>query len=138
MPLTNRSLGNQIENDFCNYLFSKGFWVHRIAQNSFGQPADVIAVKDEKAYLIDCKACTSSGFRFSRMESNQEQAMELWERCGNGTGWFAVFTNKNFYMLSLQAIKPFLKTQSGFSNDEIIKLGIPIKDWVDPLLEKPQ
>ena len=89
--MTNKKLGNSFEAEFCEVLAGSGYWVHNLAQNQAGQPADVIAVKDGKAYLIDCKVCsTAAGFKFSRIEDNQELSMQLWETCGNGTGWFAL------------------------------------------------
>ena len=51
---TNRKIGNTFETEFCELLFQRGFWCHNMAQNAAGQPADVIAVKNKTAYLIDC------------------------------------------------------------------------------------
>lgn len=41
----NKKLGNNFETEFCEILSAHGFWVHNLAQNQAGQPADVIAVK---------------------------------------------------------------------------------------------
>ena len=38
---TNRKLGNTFEAEFCEALYAEGFWVHNMAQNQAGQPADV-------------------------------------------------------------------------------------------------
>ena len=57
---TNRKIGNSFETEFCELLFQYGFWCHNIAQNAAGQPADVIAVKNKTAYLIDCKVCSNN------------------------------------------------------------------------------
>ena len=43
--MTNKKAGNLFEQEFCEILFENGFWVHNLAQNASGQPADVIAVK---------------------------------------------------------------------------------------------
>ena len=56
----NKKLGNDFESRFCEILYSEGFWVHNLAQNSAGQPADVIAARNGKTYLIDCKVCSLS------------------------------------------------------------------------------
>ena len=58
MKHSNKQAGNAFERSFCEMLFSKGFWVHNFAQNRDGQPADVIAVRNGIAYLIDCKVCS--------------------------------------------------------------------------------
>lgn len=89
--MSNRKTGVGFEAYLCKQLSAKGFWAHNLTQNRHGQPADIIAVKNGKAYLIDCKVCsTDKGFSLSRIEENQKTAMELWAALGNGTGWFAV------------------------------------------------
>jgi hypothetical protein len=64
-----------------------------------GQPADIIAVKNEIAYLIDAKDCKNDVFEFRRIEDNQDMAMIKWEMCGNNQGLFALNTSKGVYML---------------------------------------
>ena len=99
--MSNRSNGHRFEQEFCQMLFEEGFWVHNMAQNQAGQPADVIAVRNQIAYLIDCKVCENDEFPLSRIEPNQRSAMDLWERCGNGSGWLALKTSEGVYMISL-------------------------------------
>ena len=88
--MNNKKLGNSFEIEFCEILFNEGFWVHKMTQNASGQPADVIAARNGKTYLIDCKVFSQKRFSLSRMEENQDLSMELWKACGNGEGWFAV------------------------------------------------
>jgi Holliday junction resolvase len=83
---TNKKLGNDFEAEFCEILFENGFWAHNMAQNAAGQPADVIAVRNEKSYIIDCKVCSNGRFPLSRIEDNQHLSMKLWEESGNHTG----------------------------------------------------
>jgi Holliday junction resolvase len=67
--MSNRSLGNRFETELSEILSAYGFWVHQLSQNSAGQPANVIAVKNGKAYLIDFKVCsTDKGYALDRME----------------------------------------------------------------------
>lgn len=96
--MNNRKTGNSFEAEFCDLLFQHGYWVHNLAQNAAGQPADVIAVKNGVPFLIDCKVCSGKSFSLSRIEENQRMAMKLWDECGNGAGWFAVKFGKNIYM----------------------------------------
>ena len=103
--MSNKKLGNQFEAEFAEMLANEGYWVHLLAQNSAGQPADVIAVKDGEAYLIDCKVCSHGRFPFTRIEDNQELAMELWKDCGNGNGWFALKFDQDVYMVDMAAMK---------------------------------
>lgn len=98
MKVTNRSIGNRFEQELCALLSEKGFWVHAFAQNSAGQPADIIAVKRGRAYLIDCKLCSGDSFIIDRIEENQRYAMGLWHDCGNGFGLFAIKIHETVYM----------------------------------------
>lgn len=103
--MTNKKLGNDFESEFCEFLGEHGFWVHNMAQNKSGQPADVIAVKNQKAYLIDCKVCSDGKFPVSRVEDNQHYAMQYWKLCGNGDAWFAMkMPNGQVYMVPYRFI----------------------------------
>lgn len=100
--MSNRKTGTGFEAYLCGKLSAYGFWAHNLAQNKHGQPADIIAVKNGHAYLIDCKVCTTDkGFPLSRVEENQRTAMELWEARGNDVGWFAFqLPDGKIYMVS--------------------------------------
>lgn len=131
--MNNRKTGNYFEQELCELLFEKGFWVHNLAQNQAGQPADIIAVICKTAYLIDAKVCADDTFKFSRIEANQESAMDLWRDCGNGSGWFALFIRGEVWLLSYSTIeraKAILeKTQITY--DELLEYGVPLEEWVE-------
>lgn len=127
---SNRAVGNAVEQEFCDILFGYGWWSHNLKQNSSGQPADVIAVKNEKAFLIDCKDCAGGKFELRRVEDNQITAMEFWQECGNDCGWFALRLNGKFYMLSSYQI-PLGQTQKSLSADEIRTKCLPLEKWVE-------
>ena len=97
--MNNKQAGNNFEREFCEQLASDGFWAHFMGGNKNGQPADIIAVKNEIAYLIDAKDCKNDVFEFRRIEDNQDMAMIKWEMCGNNQGLFALNTSKGVYML---------------------------------------
>ena len=97
--MNNKQAGNKFERDFCERLASDGFWAHFMGGSKNGQPADIIAVKNEIAYLIDAKDCKNDVFEFRRIEDNQDMAMIKWEMCGNNQGLFALNTSKGVYML---------------------------------------
>lgn len=125
---TNKSLGNSFESKFCDLLFQEGYWVHNLAQNQSGQPADVIAVKNSIGYLIDCKVCSNGKFPFSRVEENQDLSMTLWEMCGNGQGWFALLLEDEVFMIPHAVINRYREKQAGF-NEREIRDGIPFYQW---------
>lgn len=80
----NKSKGNAFEHELCTTLYCHGAWVHNFAQNQAGQPADVIAVKNRHAWLIECKLCTGNRFNFNRIESNQHTSAKMWYEANNG------------------------------------------------------
>ena len=130
--MNNKKLGNRFEAELCEILSKEGFWCHNLAQNSAGQPADVIAARNGKSYLIDCKVCsTDKGFALNRMEENQDMAMNLWNECGNGQGWFAIkLPTDDIFMLPHFCIKAYAHKQSYLSPGEIFEMGKPIEKWV--------
>jgi len=128
--MTNKKIGNDFESDFCEILFEQGFWVHNFAQNQDGQPADVIAARNGKTYLIDCKVCSVRGFALSRMEENQDLSMELWKSTGNGEGWFAVLIGEQIVMIPHFTVKVLRATQSYMNELELREYGTPLEKWL--------
>lgn len=131
MVKSNRAVGNAFEQEFSELLYAYGFWVHRLTQDSAGQPADVIAVRNKTAYLIDCKDCSAKGFDLRRVEENQITSMQLWDECGNGQGWFALkVPTDEIYMLPLVVVLAYKNGQSSLSYAEIHEMGKPFDTWV--------
>jgi Holliday junction resolvase len=129
--MTNKKLGNDFEAKLCEMLYANGFWCHNLAQNHSGQPADVIAVRNSKAHLIDCKVCSGKGFAFSRIEENQALAMTLWEQCGNGGGWFALLFEDEIYLIAYCELLMLQKMYSlSTINGELIRqYGLLLEEW---------
>lgn len=129
--MSNRKLGNTFETELCGILYTNGFWVHNLAQNSAGQPADVIAVRHGKAHLIDCKVCSGKGFALSRVEENQDLSMNLWREYGNGEGWFALKLNDGrIFMVSHNRIKRSAVERAVMRIAKIEQEGQTIEDWM--------
>lgn len=130
--MSNKKIGNHFESELCEILSMYGFWAHQLSQNAAGQPADVLAVRNGQAYLIDCKVCsTDKGFALNRMEENQDLAMNLWHECGNGQGWFAVkLPTDDIIMLPHFCIKAYKRTQAYMSPGEVFEAGKSIEKWV--------
>lgn len=128
--MSNKKVGNDFENEFCNLLSVNGFWVHNLAQNQAGQPADVIAVRDGKAFLIDCKVCSTGRFQLKRIEENQQLAMEHWLDMGNDEVWFALKLDDNIVMINYLDLMGLKMIQSSLNIKEIFKQGIMIEDWI--------
>lgn len=128
---SNRKTGTSFEHDLCAALFEKGFWAHNLAQNSAGQPFDVIAARNGKSYTIDCKVCERDVFRLARIEENQFSAMTLWKDTGNGEGWFALkLSGGEVYMIPLSVMETYSYTKTVLSRSDIREAGTPLEEWV--------
>lgn len=130
---SNKKVGNDFESDLCDIFAEHGFWVHNFAQKIAGQPADVIAVRNRQAYLIDCKVCSSDFFSFSRLEDNQILSMDLWKDSGNGTGWFAVKFDDRIYMMPsvLMKTEAFQGGKSRRKENWFQAFGTPLDQWME-------
>jgi len=127
---TNKKLGNDFEAEFCEILFENGFWAHNMAQNAAGQPADIVAAKNEIPYLIDCKVCSNGRFPLSRIEDNQHLSMRLWDESGNGSGWFALLIENDIYMMEYPTVIVAAAGKSVLNEDDILTHGIHLEDWI--------
>lgn len=129
--MNNKTLGNNFEQELCEKLSEYGFWAHCLNMNKAGQPADIIAVKNKIAYLIDAKVCSSKGFALSRVEENQDLAMSLWNERGNGQGWFALkVPTGEIYMIPHFCIQAHRNIKSLLTFSEIHELGKTLGKWV--------
>lgn len=130
--MSNKKKGTEFERKFCQNLADKGYWVHNMAQNAQGQPFDVIAAKNGKSYIIDCKVCSKDLFRLSRIEDNQYLSMKLWHDTGNGVGWFALeLSDGKVYLISLNDLVKIGESKRNLSRSEIEQYGIEFKGWND-------
>lgn len=85
--MNNKRLGTEFEQEICTLLQKHGYWVHFITPDARGaQPFDIIAVKNKRAYAIECKTLSMSKRYFSidRLEDNQKLAFTRWMMCENG------------------------------------------------------
>ena len=128
--MNNKTIGNSFEEELCQILFEYGFWVHNMAQNKAGQPADIICARNGKAYLIDAKVCSGGKFPLSRVEENQHLSMDLWKARGNGEGWFAFKINHLVLMLPYFTVRAFGNDKSYISAAEIFESGKSLDEWV--------
>ena len=131
MTNDNRRVGTGFEKQLCMSLSGYGFWAHNLAQNSQGQPFDIIAARNGKSYPIDCKDCAKDIFKMERIEENQFSAMSLWKETGNGEGWFALrMMNGAVYFLSFTFLRELSFLKTVLSASEIRQVGIPLGEWV--------
>ena len=131
MKVINKKLGNDFEQELCEILADAGYWVHLLNQNKNGQPADIIAVKDTTAYLIDAKVCSYEVFPFRRIEDNQQLAMDMWIECGNITPFFALKARNEIYMVSYTTVMDLIrKDKKQLNFEEMNKYGTRLATWL--------
>lgn len=132
--MNNKKLGNSFEKELALDLFKKGFWVHPVAPNAAGQqPADIIAIKDGRAYLIDAKVCSGKYFPFRRIEEDQRCAMEMWRDRGNGSGVFAfkIESTGEVYMITYYRLRQReMLGDVAISIEDIRNTGLSVSEWV--------
>lgn len=127
----NRAAGGQFERELCRLLGDRGFWVHNLAQNSQGQPFDLLAARGGIARPIDCKVCARDRFALRRIEENQALAMRLWRETGNGEGWFALkMSDGTIHLLPFSDLEALSHTQTALDAQQIKRYGLPLGEWV--------
>lgn len=104
--MSNRLNGTRFEQELCKRFAEEGFWVHNMAQNAAGQPADIIAAKKNEVILIDAKDCRNNRFPLSRMEGNQIDAMSRFVETGNNWAFFALrMSSGTIYIVPFNELK---------------------------------
>ena len=131
MKVINKKLGNKFEKELSEILYDAGYWVHLLNQNKNGQPADIIAVKNRMAFLIDAKVCSYEVFPFKRIEENQHLAMDMWIECGNIEPYFALKCRNEIYMVGYRTIKDLQKKGKKQLNlEDMNKYGTRLATWL--------
>lgn len=116
--LNNKKKGTEFEQEFVAELQKEGYWVHFLYPDPRGaQPFDIIAVRNDKAYAIDCKTSALKTFPVSRLEDNQITAFEKWMACGSRTPIIAVKYGNDIYLLSYRELRE--------------KKRLPLKEGID-------
>ena len=133
LETSNKSIGNQFEQDLARLLADAGFWVHVLQQNKAGQPADLIVAKGRYATLIDCKVIsTEKGFPLSRVEENQKLSMASFCKRTGTPCWFAFrLPDGDIQFMSAAALDCFASSDvKRIPNDDIWIIGIPLCEWI--------
>lgn len=125
----------RFQKEICKMLSNNGFWAYETINKQSGQPVDVIAVKSNIGYIIECKVTQTNRFPLSRVEDNQITAIERFTRCNNHESWFAFYFAKHpDNVLFVRAGKIIALVESGAKSTTYDEL----KDMSELLLEKEQ
>lgn len=73
---------------------------------------DLIACKNNIAWLIDCKTLTNKNglFNLKRLEENQRLAYKKFKKCGNDNYYLAILWDNDIYMVNMSFINFDLKS----------------------------
>lgn len=76
------------------------------------QPADIVAIKNNIATLIECKNLDNKSGKFplSRIESNQWLAYKKLKECHNSNMALAIYWNDNVYFVNFDLLQFFNKS----------------------------
>lgn len=108
--MNNKRLGTAFEREAVKRLSSKGYWVHFITPDNSGkQPFDIIASKDDKPFVADCKTSATKYFNFSRLEENQVMAFDLWLARGNNGAFVLIKYADGIYKIPYRMLKGLKK-----------------------------
>lgn len=106
--MNNKIIGNSFENNLSLILSDLGYWVSLFTpkNHSNSQPADMIAIRDDVALLIDAKTLEKKSglFPICRIEENQIFAAKKFTSCGNRWYHFAILWNDTIYMIAFDTI----------------------------------
>ena len=110
--ITNQKRGKSFEEEWMEYLFSIGYWVHYNHPAPDGsQPFDIIAIYNGIVSAFDCKTLSGKRFPLNRIESNQETAFSLINAHGVHNTYFVIKTENDIVHLLPSQVVIALKQQ---------------------------
>lgn len=108
--MNNKRLGTEFEREAVKRLSEQGYWVHFITPASNGsQPFDIIASKDDKPFVADCKTTVTPHFNITRLEENQVMAFDLWLAKGNNGAFVLIKYADSIYKIPYRMLKGLKK-----------------------------
>ena len=127
----NKKDGTKFEKEIAEMFHTYKFWVHLLAEKTTGrQPADIIASKNGKTVLIECKT-VKDRFNFSRIEDNQRTGFNHFIRCGNKEAFFCFKFNGEIGFISfLKIFNMFADGKTSMNFEEFCKNKISFFQFV--------
>ncbi len=130
--INNKEIGNSFESELCRTLYNHGFWAYNTVNKSGGQPADIVAARNNVCYLIDAKVCTNDEFPTKRIEENQKTSMLLFDRCGNKHHYFAMkLSDGSVYMCDGLVMLMLKQEKKTLKRVDIIENGTALDKWIE-------
>lgn len=95
--------GAEFERYIANLFYKNGFWVLRIPKNERGaQPFDILAIKGNTIYALDCKVCAKKSFPIDRIEDNQWISMEVIKQRTEAVAGFVIYHSDKIYFITYE------------------------------------
>lgn len=128
--MNNKTIGNSFEIEYAGILSKNGFWVAYMTpkKNIGSQPCDLIAIKNDISFLVDCKTCKTHLFSLNRVEENQRQAFKKYIKCGNTKYILAIKYNGKIYEIDMKDID-FRKKYIDLDNLEVDNENYSIEEY---------
>lgn len=127
----NKSLGSSFEEELCQILFKYGFWSYNTINKSSGQPADIIAARNNVPYLIDAKVCSNDIFDTKRIEENQRLSSMVFSQCGNNQAHYAFkLSDGSIYICDLMVLLMIRQEKKTLNRQDILEISKPIDEWI--------
>lgn len=106
--MTNKIKGSKFEQDVAERLSKQGYWATVLAgaNHTGSQPGDIIATKNNKFFIIDCKTLVSKTGRFTidRAEENQILAYKKLCTVGSYNYFYYILWNYDVYAVPMEDI----------------------------------
>lgn len=115
----NKKRGNLFEKEWLKILKDNRFWA--TYDKGYSQSCDIVAGKNNKILLFECKVCIKDFFNLERVEVNQNDSRKWFELTGNEYAYFVYKIDGLGIYLSR---KPIKKPSDG------IMLERWLKEWI--------
>lgn len=89
---SNKKTGIMFEKMFSILLKENKFWAR--LDKGYAQTCDIIAGKNNKIYLFECKVCKKDSFSRSRVEENQSNSRRWFIETGNENAYFVFYVTE--------------------------------------------
>jgi Holliday junction resolvase len=125
----NKRKGSNAERELLLSLYNKKYAVSRVAgSGSSPLPTpDIIALKNKKAYAIECK--TKKG-KYLNIKKTQIEELKIWEKLSSFKSYVAWRIAKNkWYFVHISKLKETKKAYS-IKKEEIIEKGIDFDTFI--------
>lgn len=107
--------GREFERYMCKLFDQNGFWALNIPRSESGaQPFDIVAIRGDEVYTVDCKVCSDAPrFPLRRVEDNQLLAFEkVFWRTNAKIGFMVYWSGEIYFLRRADIVKAIENKQA--------------------------